>query len=396
MSRISLVVVNPGGAVRTTELPPGGERPLRVALEARAVVSVQIDGGKLSLAQWTEGRQLSWRKRGRKLLLQVDGQTLAELDDFFASQGQDRADDPAIELFAEDGASELWTASALEAYLGKGSDLVFDGAWPRTSMPWSGADQGLHQPGRELGAEILTQRDWAASATSGSVVSAGLAAQSGTGGVGGVAFVLAGLAAAALTRAGGETQVSSLTFSIQGSIYAGPMASNPGGDMVVRAYDSAGAVVAESVVAADGSYTLLMRLTVRSAGDRAIVLKAFDKNLSNANVPTYWDEATEQIQAVPILLAVIHLTTGTSQCHITPVSTLAAMRAGVNASAPIAPSVEKIDQANDLLGDLLLSGSQILSTTPEPTIKADGRPNLQSNMFGVVLNQLSWIEKNWG
>ncbi len=81
---------------------------------------------------------------------------------------------------------------------------------------------------------------------------------------------------------GTGTPSGAVSYTIFGNIYAGPLVSNPGGDYVVQAINTAGSVVGTVAVNADGSYSMTMTL---GSGDTSLMLKVHDKNLSNSDTP---------------------------------------------------------------------------------------------------------------
>ena len=176
---------------------------------------------------------------------------------------------------------------------------------------------------------------------------------------------------------------------LQGSIVAGPLTANPGGDLVVEAFDATGALVGSTVVNADGSYSLTL------VKQTSVVLKVHDTQPTDTDVATYMDEATGAAKTMPILMAMLTLGQGPSMtAYITPLTHMAALLAGVSDNATQAPaSAATISSSNEAVAKLFLNGDDLLSTAPATTVDAQGHANTGANLYGVALHTLSQMEQ---
>ncbi|PUE46511.1 hypothetical protein B9Z45_16385, partial [Limnohabitans sp. 2KL-17] len=181
-----------------------------------------------------------------------------------------------------------------------------------------------------------------------------------------------------------QVAVSS-SFTVQGLIVAGPLTGNPGGDLVVDAYDANGALVGSTGVNNDGSYSLALTKQTR------VVLKVRDTQPADSDVASYMDEATGATKTLPTLLAVVNIGAGSSMTvNITPLTDVAARMAGVT-DTPVAPTNAAISSSNAAVSQLFLGGSDLLSTTPQATINANGTA-ATPDIYGVALATLSQME----
>lgn len=179
------------------------------------------------------------------------------------------------------------------------------------------------------------------------------------------------------------------TTLIEGSIMAGPLTGNPGGDLTVDAYDASGALLGSTSVAANGTYSL----TINKVGP--VVLRVRDKDPADSEVPTYRDEASGQAKAMPELLAVVNIEQqGTSlKVNITPLTDLAAKMSGVTGDYK-APALSAIATNNAAVAQLFLGEADLLATTPLATVDTQGGATGNANLYGAVLHTLSQMEQS--
>jgi hypothetical protein len=184
-----------------------------------------------------------------------------------------------------------------------------------------------------------------------------------------------------------EVEVVNTTV-IEGQIVAGPLTGNPGYDLVVAAYDSAGSLLGSTTVQEDGTY----ELSLNNPGQ--VVLKVYDKEPADVQTPTHRDEATGLNKPVPVMLAVVDASQKASHSvYITPLTYLAALLAGVSEASPQAPTSASIATNNAAVAKLFFNSGDLLSTAPITTVYTDGTPNSSANLYGVALHLISEHEK---
>ena len=220
----------------------------------------------------------------------------------------------------------------------------------------------------------------------------------GMGGLAGLGAVAASAVALGGSVSGGGAAGGGLTVlpKIVGTLVAGPVNSNGNGDLTVDAYDNNGNKLGTASVKSDGSF----EITLNRAYSGVIVLKAYDKDTTNADKPTHLDEANNTTKTLNTLLAVLNFSgTTITGVKVTPLTHAASLKAGVtlktDGTLDLANiSSTKITEANTLVAKALGLSTSNLITADIDTTENKADANAKFNDYGVLLNLFSQLENN--
>jgi len=182
-------------------------------------------------------------RKGKTLQIEVDGQNVAELDDFFPEEASSAASASEGVTYVVDTSATVEPSYGLVTAQSPVSEIA-----GKSSVVWTTGMQAL--PLTEpvaFGAQALS-------------------ALSGVGNLSGLGLV-AGAAAVGYNDHG-DSQAgadSSTTASITGSVFKAEVANNTG--LVVEAFDSTGKSRGKANVGADGTYSLALTTSVTSVND---------------------------------------------------------------------------------------------------------------------------------
>ncbi|MEY4212974.1 MAG: hypothetical protein RL458_1200, partial [Pseudomonadota bacterium] len=186
-------------------------------------------------------------------------------------------------------------------------------------------------------------------------------------------------------------------LTIAGSVTAGPVS----GGVMLYAYDAQGTLLGAAAIQSDGTF----KIAVQGRGDYrgAILLKAVD---SNGNKSNYLDEVTASDKNLgSVLRAVGVAQDGQAQfsasgsdaalvIHITPVTELAVIKAGVTTdAAPANPAL--VLQTNQAIAKVLGLGAVDITSRPVTTNSSgfDGSNGLSAGeKYGLLLTKLSGLD----
>lgn len=322
-------------------------------------------------------------RKGKNLQVLVDEKAVLELEDFFGNPTDPQttlASLPGYLVDASTNADTEWglisPASASTTPV-NGKDMVWT-----TGMPVA----------HTLEPQAICLPTVAA-------LSGGSAGMGGLAGLGAIAASAvagggSGGAASGGAAGGGLTALP----KIVGTLVAGTVNSNGNGDLTVDAYDSNGNKLGTAEVKPDGSF----EIALSRAYSGIVVLKSYDKNPNDQNIPTHLDEATNASKPLTNMLAVLTFSGSTlSGVKITPLTHAASLKAGVTLKADGTPntadtSSSKIDDANALIAKafgLKLNASSLL-TADIDTTENQADANAKFNDYGVLLNLFSQMENN--
>jgi len=187
---------------------------------------------------------------------------------------------------------------------------------------------------------------------------------------------------------------------IKGSVTAGPVSTG----VKLYAYDSQGKLLGMADIQSDGTFSI----TVQGRGDYrgTVLLKAVD---SNNNAANYLDEVTASQKSIDTELRAMGLaneTQGAKQfsvngldatlvIHITPVTELAVIKAGITTdAAPASPAA--VLQANQAVAKVLgLTGVDItIRPVPTNSVEFDASKDglSDSEKYGLLLTKLSGLD----
>ena len=175
---------------------------------------------------------------------------------------------------------------------------------------------------------------------------------------------------------------------VHGSVVAGPVVV--GNQLTVRVYGEQGQLLGvDPSVLAGGSY----EVKIGQYAGAVYVLVSDESDQSD-----YIDEATGQLKDLTSHLAAVGVVSGLiTNINVNPLTTLAAMRAGVDVTggALSAPTATQALAANAQvakamgLGD---SAAALISSDVETVIAVNGQPNPLANDYGKLLAAISGVE----
>ncbi len=335
------------------------------------------------------------KRRGDDLQLSYADGTQLTLENYYVLC---KAGDCNLTLPSSDLAGFKVSADgATGAALSDGSTLSYAHGNPSTLMAMAQGDAGLGSTLAALQGSEVTY----APAT---VNAASAAASSGSGlwaALGGLGLAAAAAAAAAGGSGSGSSSSSSTTTNnvVKGQIAAGPTVSGNG--LQVEVFQADGkTLLGTTTVKADGTFSLGV-----GSYTGVVIVKVTDTNSS----PDYIDEASGQAKNLDtVLMAVAIAGNGTVTANINPVTTIAAIKAGLssdgtlNSNSPIGAT--QVSNANAVVASAL-GLDNILTTTPVTTVTSSGTANSSFNIadgtsaaekYGAVLASLSGVAKTNG
>lgn len=172
-----------------------------------------------------------------------------------------------------------------------------------------------------------------------------------------------------------------------GDVTVGPILAGNG--LRAIAYDKDGAILGESVLAADGTFTL----TATNGYQGPVLVKVVDSD----NGPDYRDEATGAAQDLTVDLRAVTIVdgTGTIHAHLSPLTELAVRQLGIEGDQLGDLQGSDILAVNKAIAQLFGLGDQDLTgLAPQAVIEADGSMNANANPYGLVLALLSGMDAN--
>ncbi len=186
-------------------------------------------------------------------------------------------------------------------------------------------------------------------------------------------------------------------LTITGSVTAGPVSAG----VTLTAYDNTGALLGTATIQSDGTFSILA--PNKGAYRGAVLLKAVDSNASGTN---YLDEVTaankslgSSLRAMGVAEAgqaqfTIQANDATLVIHITPVTELAVLKAGITTdSAPASASF--VLQVNQAIANVLGLNGVDITAQPVATNSAgfDASNGLStSEKYGLLLTKLSGLD----
>ncbi|NBP45621.1 MAG: hypothetical protein EBU72_10520, partial [Betaproteobacteria bacterium] len=216
-----------------------------------------------------------------------------------------------------------------------------------------------------------------ASAASGMGSAAVVAETGGMVGLGFGPFVL-GIGAVASLKKSGSTASASDGNLISGSVFAGPVS----GGLKVTVYSASGTELAQAAVGANGSFQV-------NLGNYTgpVFAKVEDTNAGDTN---YISEVTGTAVDIHVtLLAVSNIKAGTTSLYITPLTTIAAQKAGVLADGTgldpaIATSLTATQVNNANLGTAKAFGLSLDITSIKPVTTMEAGANDYGRVLAAV------------
>lgn len=351
MKKITVLTIQKGGdAVKPLEI--AGRQGGVLQAVPGTLYKVMVDG-----VQMTPKNATFLKKKGH-LLIEQDGELIVDLD-----YGTAFANQPVALRFTDDWSYD-WS------YLDAAS-----GATP-VATPVAMAPQALTGP--EPGADSTS----AVAASGPSSTSLAL---------GGMALLAAGGTFLILNNDEDDqwpqSTPASTASTASGDVTAGPILAGNG--LKALAYDKDGNILGESVLAADGTFTL----TVTNGYRGPVLIKVVDSD----NGPDYRDEATGAAQDLTVDLRALATVdgTGTIHAHLSPLTELAVRELGIEGDRLGTLQESDILAANKAIAQLFGLGDQDLSgLAPQAVIAADGSINASANPYGLVLALLSGMDAN--
>lgn len=411
MSQIVTAVANSSGQVVKAQAywAKLGAAPSRLMVQAGQKVVLQVDGQTQAGSALILGKRPVLRKAGKDLAIEVDGQAVVLLVDFFIAKGASLYGDEwaltpnqglAMDARGVSAGTALDVAAVGVSGTGTGNkDLAAVGITGTGTGNKDLAAVGVSATTRDVAAVGVsgTTRDVAAVGVSGSNLEVAAVGLSGTK----LAALAAGISLfpilSALGKDGGEGGGSD-SSSLSGSVVAGPVT----GGLRLEFYKAANgslALLGSTDVAAGGQWTFKIK-----GYTGPVLVKVVDANDTESHQgANYRSELTGQaVDLEAALLAVFNLKSGDNTVNITPVTTIAAMRTGVAVNAagevvknlPADFSEEKVNASN-LTVAKALSLSDILSGEVSTTLDIEGNNTFaQANAYGKVLAAIEGMGGN--
>lgn len=179
---------------------------------------------------------------------------------------------------------------------------------------------------------------------------------------------------------------------VQGAIVAGPV--TPDHQLLVKVFGADGQLLATAVPNASGSYTV-------SLGNYTGAFYALVVDSGSGS--DYVDEVTKQPidLSSPLMAAgIVDNSSGVQTFNINPLTTVAALKAGVTVGADASAlqvgsaTAATVTAANTAVAKALLGDAAIdlLRSTIVPTVNVDGTPNSGANGYGKMLAVLAGMD----
>ncbi|MFJ2715159.1 Ig-like domain-containing protein, partial [Pseudomonas sp. NPDC087346] len=363
--RIEIVTTNSNGLKEKVNVQAVSGHPIKTKAVPGTHTVISVDGVKLSGAEHINGKKPELKKEGNDLLIQVDGETIVEINDFYVSKGA-----------TLDGTG--WSYAS-------GTD----------ALPVDAAEHSVSA------LDEAGQMSDAVSATHSNALYYGAAALLG---VGGIALAAGGggggghHSSTGSTGGGGTGTPVAETTIVNGQVVAGPLVAGHG--LSVTLYSADGTILAGPVVINnDGTFTL----SYSASHTGAVLARVTDTNAGG----DYLDEATRTAKdlAYDLRAAFVSNGAGTVTIVLSPLTELAvralglpAGTVGVDGSSSTtlgALSAEQIQAANTNLATRLGMGSDLF-VAPVPVVDAQGHPNASANLAGYILAAISGFEELHG
>ncbi|BBU68776.1 hypothetical protein ICHIJ1_19900 [Fluviibacter phosphoraccumulans] len=285
------------------------------------------------------------KKKGKDLMVSVDGEDVAVIQDFYADVPVGEA--PTYQVSEASGAAGEGAGASGESLAQ--AEFITGGSQGTSSGLSDGIVWG---PGLDSGAFQVAAAEEAGLSTT-QMVGLGLGGLAAGGGATAVAVAAGGGAAAA--AAGGDVAIT----TILGTVVAGPIVA--GTDLKVAIYDSNGRLLQVGEVGDDGSFRVEI-----GTYTGAIIAKVYD---DGDTINDYLDEHSRQpTDLASALFAVGYVESAGTEVHIniTPLTTLAAKQLGVDVSA-------NANSAPESDAGIFVTGSQVdVANANSDTAKALG------------------------
>lgn len=345
MNQVVVTITSKDGIVTKKVLSKGKGGIPKLQLPEGATLAVEVipqiqDQANADSGSAQETGELHQVQLGSDLVIQANGETLFEVSDFYTT--------PDVSL-----QSVAWDF--------EGMNLAQAPAQATTTLEGQAA-QSAAQPATTGAAEA---------ASAGAEAAAGAAETGGFVGVG-MAPLALGVGAAAVLAGKSSSSSSTTTNTVEGSVVAGPVS----GGLSVTAYSAAGTSLGTATVDSDGTF----KVDVGSYTG-PVYLKVADTNGDAANYTSEASAAATDLNVT--LLAVGNVGSGATTLHITPLTTIAARKAGVTDAGALTGTLNATTVSNANTGVAKafgLSGVDITTTKPVTTVESS-----TPNDYGRVL-----------
>nr|MDH4478510.1 cadherin repeat domain-containing protein [Rhodoferax sp.] len=334
------------------------------------------------------------RKKGSDLVLRYADGTELQLENYYI---ECKAGDCDITL--PSGTVEGFLVSAetsMGAALADGSTLSYAYGNPSTLMQMAQTDASLTAALTGLQGTMVTYHP----------VDVPVAAAASSSGFGlWTALGALGVVAGAARWEAGHSDTAAATATpdnlVQGQLTAGPTVSGHG--LGVDVFQADGKTLLGHVkINPDGSFTVNV-----GAYTGVIIAKITDENTNN----DYMDEASGEAKDLDddvVLMAVANVSSGITVININPITTIAALKAGMTSNGELGNSAtllskEQVTGANAVVASAL-GLDNILITKPVTTVIADGTANPDfdtaemsaGETYGALLASLSGVDQTHG
>lgn len=360
MQQITIVLtMSKGVVIRKTLTKPAG-KPVQLSLPPGAKMRVEVQGptaGGLAQSMASE-HKLVQKKVGADLVIEGEGEALVQVSNFYNTK------DVAVSSMSWD----YTEPQPLTTQTHKASPESKASVAASTD-----AKANVAQESNATTAEVATTAASASAAVAGSsgmstgVLVLGAALGLGGGGGGG----------------GGSAAGGSASTLVSGTITAGPVvASN---NMLVEFFKADGTKITSATTTVDasgnykanlGSYSGVVIIKVTSAGNGA----------------DFMDEATQtQMHLDATLLSVGSVAPGSASLHVNPLTTIAAQKAGLNASgSPLSSLIKAADvaAANAAVAKALGLSGDVTQWSAATSVDSSG-VSATPNVVGAVLAAIS-------
>ncbi|PUE50172.1 hypothetical protein B9Z45_15060, partial [Limnohabitans sp. 2KL-17] len=327
---------------------------LRVQVEPSARLSVQIDGANFSGNTLPSGKKPILKKSGKNLLLEVDEETLIEFTDFYAVQG-------AV-LDGEDWHFATDISLTTPGFQADSAELpVLETASPgQTTSPTSPGGSAF-----------------------GGIMLLGVAASAG------VALAKTGAVASLPENTDPPVNPPAPQSVVSGMLTGGPVIS--GSRLKVVLYKADGSLINGTEAASTALVDDQGRYSINVGSYTGVVIaKVVD---DNGTAPDYMDEATGvAVDLNANYMAVGVVDSANLTLHINPLTTLAAIKAGLQADGSGTVTADQVVKANAAIAKAV--GLTGVLTTLLPDVTNDDKPG--ANAIGRVLAALSGLDAMHG
>ena len=345
--RIIIKTTAAQGLAEQAELLKAPGRAVTTTAKAGGKMEVFIDGVKLTGKEQINGKTPALKKVGNNLLIDLEGEPLAEIENFFVAEG-----------VALDGGA--WSFAASDALTLNAQGVVATAAPEATALAASSAAANTVAG---ISMDWLAGGAWLAAATS-----------------------IIGRNEKTAPAAANDTILS-------GQFMAGPVIQ--GHQLTVQAYRLDGTALGNAApIGNDGRYVLNL-----GAYTGPVILKVRDADTAS-NSLDFLDEGTGQAKDLNVtLMAVSVLQSGSNTVNINPVTTIAAVKLGLNADPDAAVislnvTTQAIEQANATVAKAFGITESLVTATAIPVITSGGADNTaNANPLGKLIAAISGMDE---